>query len=135
MNPTLFWVSAGGHVPMEPLQIILDYWNPVPYVLPILGALLIISIGTNDIFEKIEQGVFVRVNSVVADAALSLSEWLFQVFEVGGMAGIINKGIPHIFTSLYNRVKKVQTGILSYNILYVMILLVLLMLLLTLRGV
>lgn len=135
MNPTLLWVSAsGGHVPMEPLQIIFEYWNPIPYILPILGAILIISIGISDIFEKIEQGVFVRINNFVADAAVSVGEWLFRVFELGGMVGVINEGVPSVFTSLYHRVKKVQTGVLSYNILYVMILLLLLMLVLMLRG-
>jgi hypothetical protein len=119
---------------MEPLQIIVDYWNPVPYILPILGALLIIFIGKNDLFEKIEQGVFVRINEVVADAAIYLSELFFRVFEVGVMVGIINKGIPFVFISLYHRVKKVQTGILSYNILYIIILLVLMILLLILGG-
>lgn len=119
---------------MEPLQIIVEYWYPVPYILPILGALLVQVIATLDIFEKLEQKVFVRVNNVVAEAAISVSEWFFQVFEVGGMAGIINKGIPLAFISLYHRVKKVQTGVLSYNILYAAILLVFLILVLALRG-
>ncbi len=30
----------------------------------------------------------------------------------------INKGIPSLFTSIYNHLKKLQTGVLSYNIAY-----------------
>ena len=135
MNPAVLMVSAsGGHVPMEPIRIIVEYWNPISYILPIMGALLVLFIGSYDIFEKVEQNVFVRVNSIVPNTFIAISEWLFRVIEVGGMDGVINRGIPRVFTSLYHKVKKVQTGVLSYNILYMMILLVLLILVLTLRG-
>ena len=65
---------------------------------------------------------------------MAVSDRLFRVIEVGGMDGVVNEGVPFVFISLYHKVKKVQTGVLSYNILYVMILLILLILGLTLWG-
>ncbi len=59
---------------------------------------------------------------------MSFSDELFQDIEIKGVDGVINHGVPNLFTAIYQKLKKVQTGVLSYNIAYVVLLLIIIVL-------
>jgi len=127
------WAYVSGSKILKPIHTFLWnrwYMNEVYYLVFVDGIRALYQA----IFENVEQKVFARIGSAVTNASMAVSDRLFRVIEVGGMDGVVNEGVPFVFISLYHKVKKVQTGVLSYNILYVMILLILLILGLTLWG-
>jgi hypothetical protein len=69
-----------------------------------------------------EQNVMIPLSDVVAKVSESISEIIYEVNEVGGIFGVLNKGIPSFFVVVYNRVKRVQTGLLSLNLVYIILL-------------
>jgi NADH-quinone oxidoreductase subunit L len=96
------------------------YLNRLYYAVFVDGILML----KRYIFLGIEQIIFGGISDTVANISLSLSEGLYNVVEVGGISGVLNRGIPNLFIIIYNKVRKMQTGILFYNILYMALLLV-----------
>jgi hypothetical protein len=134
---SLIYASGGGHVPMLPFDVIVSYWNPLHYVVHVLASLLIVALATLECFNiinKLEEGVFFRLNIVISDAFVTLSEQLFQKIEVGIFNKTINEGVPSFIISIYHRVKKIQTGVLSYNITYILLFMVLMMIIMVFLG-
>jgi hypothetical protein len=63
------------------------------------------------------------LSDTVAEVTSSASEVMYEVVEEGAVFGFINSSIPAAVISIYHRAKKSQTGLLSINILYIVILL------------
>lgn len=105
------------------------------------------------LFRVLEQGVIDKINGVVSMLTLALgrglnvfensvydpalnngipmvfvegSKDLFDDFETDIFDRGLNEGIPITATNLYDHVKKLQTGVLSYNIIYISIVLLIL---------
>lgn len=106
------------------------YMNPIYYRIFVDGLLSVKGV----IFRGIEQKIFANISDTVASLSLTFSDGLFRDFEVTGMDGIINHGVPNLFTAIYQKIKKVQTGVLSYNIAYVVLLLIAIVIGLILMG-
>jgi len=53
---------------------------------------------------------------------------LFKDLETDVIDSGLNKGVPAAMTGLHNHVKKLQTGVLSYNIIYMVLIFVILIL-------
>jgi hypothetical protein len=56
------------------------------------------------------------------------SRVLFKDLETEVLDEGLNVGVPAAMTGLHNRVKKLQTGVLSYNIIYMVIIFIVLIL-------
>jgi NADH-quinone oxidoreductase subunit L len=106
------------------------YLNPAYYTIFVYG---VIDLAKGP-FSTVETKFFGGISDVVARSSLKASAMMFNDFEVRGMDGVINRGVPALFTRIYHTVKKVQTGVLSYNIMYIVLLLVLLLIGLTFLG-
>jgi len=106
------------------------YMNPAFYLVFVDG-LITLSKGIYGVFES---GVMIPLSDVVAKTSESVSEVMYQVLEVGGVFGVLNQGIPSTVIGAYNRVKKVQTGILSVNLMYLLVMLAALIVGLLLKG-
>jgi hypothetical protein len=48
---------------------------------------------------------------------------MYEVVEEGAIFGLINTSFPAAVISIYHKAKKSQTGLLSMNILYIVIML------------
>ena len=78
---------------------------------------------TNAIYNGFEARVLVPLSDVVAKATYVVSEGFYKVLEDGIILGGINNGVPALVISVYHRVKKTQTGLLSMNLVYVVFML------------
>ncbi len=59
------------------------------------------------------------VNVGIPNTFLRGSEVLFEDLETEVIDRGLNEGVPAAATGLYHHVKKLQTGVLSYNIIYI----------------
>ena len=98
------------------------YMNPAYYKLFVDGTLKISKL----IFSTLETKVLYRISSKVADTSMQISGYLYDSLEVIGVNKIHN-GIPSVVERAYHKLKKIQTGDLSFNILYILLLLILLL--------
>ena len=77
------------------------------------------SISLGRMFSFFETNVYdPAINVKLVDAIVDSSRTTFKNLETDIIDEGLNNGIPAIMTSLYNHVKKLQTGVLSYNIAY-----------------
>ena len=65
----------------------------------------------------------VPLSDWVAGLSIDFSVSMYNILEKSIIFGLINTGVPSTVIGFYNRVKKTQTGLLSINIMYVIILL------------
>jgi len=56
---------------------------------------------------------------VFVDGVLALKDWLFKWFETLIVDGGFNRAVPYVATKIYMGVRRMQTGVLSYNMFYV----------------
>jgi len=106
------------------------YMNPAFYLVFVDG-LITLSKGIYSVFEA---GVMIPLSDVVARASESISGVMYDVLEVEGVFGVLNQGVPWTVIDFYHRVKKVQTGILSVNLMYLLVMLAALIAGLLLKG-
>lgn len=108
------------------------YMNPTYYAVFVDGLLSF----KERLYRGLERTVFDRISPTVAGAFKSLGGAMFGGLEMGVVEGGLNRGVPNAVTALYHKVKRLQTGILNYNILYIGItfFLLTLMILLSLGG-
>ncbi|MBS7619866.1 NADH-quinone oxidoreductase subunit L [Candidatus Bathyarchaeota archaeon] len=99
------------------------YMNPSYYRVFVDGLLWMKQL----LFNLVETKVIDRISGAVASAFEAASNLLYGVFEIHGMESIINQGVPSAVTAIYHKVKRVQTGLLSYNIVYLVILMIILL--------
>ena len=78
---------------------------------------------TNAIYNGFEAKVLVPLSDAVASASQSASDVMYEVVEEGVVFGFINTSIPAAVISIYHKAKKSQTGLLSMNLLYVVLML------------
>ena len=77
------------------------------------------SISLGRMFSFFETNVYdPAINVKLVDAIVDSSRTTFKNLETDIIDEGLNNGIPAIMTFLYNHVKKLQTGVLSYNIAY-----------------
>ena len=88
--------------------------------------------GTLSLSAKIYNGFELKVMTPLSDFVAKISEFLSQSLyddlEVGGIFGLVNRGIPSRIIGTYHRVKKVQTGLLSMNLVYMALMFLILIL-------
>ena len=65
---------------------------------------------------------------VFVDGVLALKDWLFKWFETLIVDGGFNRAVPYVATKIYRGVRRMQTGVLSYNMFYVFLTLLALLL-------
>jgi len=80
------------------------------------------------IFQNFELKVIDRIDGAVSGTFTVFSQTLFKFLETGVVDRLFKQGVPALFTGIYDRVKRIQTGVLSYNLFYVVVVLMLLLL-------
>ncbi|RLI09850.1 NADH-quinone oxidoreductase subunit L [Candidatus Bathyarchaeota archaeon] len=90
------------------------YMNSTYYAVFVYG-LIDFSRG---LFNSLEKLFFDKITPAVSDFFVALGGSLFGGLERNVIDRGLNEGVPEAATSLYHRVKKLQTGVLSYNIIY-----------------
>jgi len=70
-------------------------------------------------FRGPEKLLFDRITPAVSGTFTRLGGLLFQDVERGVIDRGLNEGVPEAATFLYDHAKKLQTGVLSYNIIYI----------------
>jgi NADH-quinone oxidoreductase subunit L len=93
------------------------YINPFYYLVFVDGLIA----SSRMLFKSLEKMFFDKITPVVSGVTISLGNLLYGSFETDVLDKGLNVGIPKVFTALYNKVKKIQTGYLSYNIAYMAI--------------
>jgi NADH-quinone oxidoreductase subunit L len=91
------------------------YMNPTYYAIFVDGLLSLKEV----LYRGLEKAVFDRLSPLASRAFTAIGGLMFRGVERGIIEGGINEGVPSAFTALYHRVKRIQTGILNYNILYI----------------
>jgi NADH:ubiquinone oxidoreductase subunit 5 (subunit L)/multisubunit Na+/H+ antiporter MnhA subunit len=106
------------------------YMNPLFYRVFVDGF---INLGRN-VHASLEKGLFDKITPVVSGFFINLGINLYSGFETEVLDEGINVGIPSLFTSIYNHLKKLQTGVLSYNIAYMAFIFLVLIIVLMIFG-
>ncbi len=100
------------------------YLNPLYYLIFVDG---VITLGRG-IYSTLEKIVFDNITPIVSSVTISLGGALFKNVENDVIDKGINEGVPNAAISLWDHVRKLQTGILSYNIAYIGIIFIVLIL-------
>jgi NADH-quinone oxidoreductase subunit L len=95
------------------------YMNAFYYAVFVDGILKLKQV----IYDGFEAKVLVPLSDVVAKGSQSVSNILYSVLEEGAIFGIVNRGVPTFVIAVYHHAKKTQTGLLSMNLVYVVLLL------------
>jgi NADH-quinone oxidoreductase subunit L len=141
------WEFVSGNPILKPIHTFLFnrwYMNSTYYAIFVYGLIDF----AKAMFATLESMVFDKISGVVSGAAVAfgraLSVFQAKVYDpllntgimnlfVEGSKGLfkdletevvdegLNIGVPAAMTGLHNRVKKLQTGVLSYNIIYMVI--------------
>ncbi|MBN2335762.1 NADH-quinone oxidoreductase subunit L [Candidatus Bathyarchaeota archaeon] len=101
------------------------YLNALYYLVFVDGFILL-GRGLHSTLEKL---VFDKITPVVSGATISLGVTLHKNVEQDVIDKGLNEGIPHAAISLWDHARKLQTGVLSYNIAYIGFILLVLILL------
>jgi NADH:ubiquinone oxidoreductase subunit 5 (subunit L)/multisubunit Na+/H+ antiporter MnhA subunit len=147
-------VFVSGNPILKPIHTFLFnrwYMNSTYYKVFVYGLIDFAKV----LFAYLESLVFDKITSFVSDSTIALgkvlhffetkyydpainigiptilvdgSKYMFKNLETQVIDNGYNYGIPIIATRLHHRLKKIQTGILSYNILYITILFIFLIL-------
>ena len=91
------------------------YINPFYYKAFVDGTLKL----KQALFKWFEMAVVDKVNGAVAVAFTASSSALFRSLESVGIDGGFNRAVPYIASKIYRGVRRMQTGILTYNMFYV----------------
>ena len=99
--------------------------NPLYYLVFVDGVVLL-GKGLHSTLEKVFfDKITPFVSSAFIDAGVALHENVEQdIIDKG-----LNEGVPRVAISLWDSVRKLQTGVLSYNIAYIGFILLILILL------
>jgi NADH:ubiquinone oxidoreductase subunit 5 (subunit L)/multisubunit Na+/H+ antiporter MnhA subunit len=148
------WKFVSGNPILRPINTFLVnrwYMNSTYYAIFVYGLIDF----SKAVFASLESLVFDKITAFVSGSTIALGKvlhvfettvldpvinvGLVNVFVEGGRmlfkdletdiidAGL-NKGVPAAMTGLHNRVKKLQTGVLSYNIIYMVLIFLVLIL-------
>jgi len=148
------WVFVSGNPILKPIHTFLFnrwYMNSAYYKVFVYGLIDF----AKALFASLESLIFDKITAFVSDSTIAFGKVL-HIFETKAYDPAVNVGIPLVFvkgskilfrdletevidkglnygvpaaaTGLYHRVKKLQTGILSYNMLYMTLLFIVLIL-------
>ncbi len=106
------------------------YMNSIYYLLFVDGLVLF----AKSVHSGLEKMFFDRITPVVSGLFISLGIDLYDKLETEILDEGLNNGVPNLAHSIYDRAKKLQTGVLSYNIAYMMIIFVVIILVLLRYG-
>ncbi|MCB2171193.1 NADH-quinone oxidoreductase subunit L [archaeon] len=106
------------------------YMNPIYYKVFVDGF---IDTGKS-LYKNLEKAAFDKITPVVSGFFINLGINLYSSVETEVFDEGINEGVPSLFTSIYNHLKKLQTGVLSYNIAYMAIIFLVLIIVLMIFG-
>jgi NADH-quinone oxidoreductase subunit L len=141
------WAFVSGNPILKPVHTFLFnrwYMNSTYYAIFVYGLIDF----ARAMFATLESLFFDKISGFVSGAAVAFGKTL-SVFQAKVYDPLLNRGIPYVFvegsrvlfkdletevvdeglnvgvpaamTGLHNRVKKLQTGVLSYNIIYMVI--------------
>ena len=112
------WVQAGS-MRLSIHKFLWNRWymNALYYKVFVDGILGLKQV----IYDGFESRVFNPLSGAVANATYVISEGLYKVLEDGIILTGINHGVPSVVIGVYHRVKKTQTGLLSMNLVYVVL--------------
>jgi NADH-quinone oxidoreductase subunit L len=129
LNPTYYRVFVDGTIKLG----VAGYRTMETAVLGRLNSLgdKVIAFGRGS-YGAFETGVIDRINSAASAAVLYLSRWSSGVVEMRIMDQI-NYAVAGAATYAYHHIKRIQTGVLSYNMLYVALLFLFLLLIMKIR--
>lgn len=74
------------------------------------------------IFDNFEAKIMIPIGEWVAQITIAFSSLTYILIEKYLIFGLINTGVPTAVLGFYHRVKKTQTGLLSMNLVYVVLL-------------
>ena len=101
------------------------YMNPV-YYLVFVDGLVLLGKGLHSTLEKL---FFDRITPVVSGSFIETGVALYKNVEQDVIDKGLNENVPAGAISLWDHVRKLQTGVLSYNLAYIGLLLIVLLLL------
>jgi len=148
------WAFVSGNPILKPVHTFLFnrwYMNSTYYKVFVYGLIDF----AKAVFASLESMVFDKITAFVSDSTIAFGK-LLHVFETEvydpainvGLVNVfveggrmlfkdletdiidegLNRGVPAAMTGLHNRVKKLQSGVLSYNIIYMVIIFLVLIL-------
>jgi len=148
------WEFVSGNPVLKPIHTFFFnrwYMNSAYYAVFVYGLIDFAKV----VFASMESLVFDKITAFVSGSTIAIGK-LLHVFETRiydplinvGLVNVfveggrilfkdletdvidrgLNKGVPAAMTGLHNHVKKLQTGVLSYNIIYMVIIFVILIL-------
>jgi NADH-quinone oxidoreductase subunit L len=85
-------------------------------------------------FKGFENVIFDKISGTISGFTVWLGGEMFGSIETKGIDQGLNVEVPRAAEGLYHHVKKIQTGVLSYNLLYIMLALLVLILIFVLGG-
>ena len=101
------------------------YMNSFYYLIFVDGV-VVLARGLHSTLEKV---IFDKITPVLSGAVINLGVTLHKNVEQDVLDKGLNEGVPKAAVSLWDHVRKLQTGVLSYNIAYIgLVFLVLLLL-------
>jgi NADH-quinone oxidoreductase subunit L len=148
------WEFVSGNPVLKPIHTFLFnrwYMNSAYYAVFVYGLIDFAKV----VFASMESLVFDKITAFVSGSTIAIGEvlhvfetkiydplinvGLVNVFVEGGrilfedletdvIDGGLNNGVPAAMTRIHNHVKKLQTGVLSYNIIYMVIIFIVLIL-------
>lgn len=101
------------------------YLNPLYYLVFVDGVILL----GKGLYSTLEKVFFDKITPVVSDSFINVGESLYKNVEQDVLDKGLNEGVPNAAISLWDHVRKLQTGVLSYNIAYIGFILLVLILL------
>jgi NADH-quinone oxidoreductase subunit L len=101
------------------------YINPLYYLVFVDGVIIL----GRGLYSTLEKVIFDKITPVVSGTTISLGGALFKNVEQDVIDKGLNEGIPNVAVSLWDHVRKLQTGVLSYNLAYIGFILLVLILL------
>jgi NADH-quinone oxidoreductase subunit L len=120
------WVQASG-LRKSIHKFLWNRWylNPLYYLVFVDGVIIL----GKGLYSTLEKVFFDKITPVVSGTTISLGGALFKNVEQDVIDKGLNEGVPNAAVSLWDHVRKLQTGVLSYNLAYIGIVLLVLILL------
>ena len=106
------------------------YMNSIYYLVFVDGLVLF----GKTVHSNLEKKFFDRITPVVSGLFISLGIDLYDKLETETLDEGLNNGVPRLASSIYDRAKKLQTGVLSDNIAYMSIIFIVIILVLLRYG-
>jgi NADH-quinone oxidoreductase subunit L len=137
---TFFWakkIDSWEWVQASPMRVKIHnflwnrwYMNKIFYLIFVDGVLIISGVVHNFFESRIVSGL----TDGIAGITQSISDAMYSSVEEGIIFGGLNDYVPSKIIGVYHRVKKTQTGLLSMNLIYMIIMLLVIVLAMLYTG-